>query len=630
MTDSGTPVASLLNALPPTIFVVGKGGVGKTTCAAALALELAARGEQTLLVSTDPAAALGLVLGSSVGADAAPVPDAPLLRARQLSAEVLRAAFLARWGDVVAEIVDRGTYLDRDDIAGLVETAFPGADELFAFLALAELVEQAAGQQRAAERLVVDTAPTGHTLRLLQLPATWNALVALMDAMQEKHRFMVRALTHRYAADRADAFLREMRRRVEAFGAALTDPARTAFVLVTREDPVVAAESARFAAALSDMHMRVAAFIVDAASSTQAGAAPEYAAGAPVWVLPRADPPPRDAASLRALLHQARPAGPRAARRARNAALSAPSAKGGADIESLTRALTIVGGKGGVGKTSVACALALSVARGDRRVLLVSTDPAPSIADALGERGASWRAFSDDAAVPGAPGLVVRQMDAASAFARVRDQYQRQVDAVFDAIMARGIDAAADRAIVRDLLALAPPGIDEVYALAVLGETLAANTFARVIVDPAPTGHLLRLLEMPALAMEWSHRLLRLMLKYKDITGLGDAAEELLAFAKRTRALQALLADPARAGMLIVALDEPVVRAETERLAAETRARGVALLGVLWNRVSSTPHPLPSTIAARQFCAPAIAPPPIGVDALRQWALQWRSISSAD
>lgn len=626
MTGRATPVAALLDTLPATTFVVGKGGVGKTTCAAALALEFAARGDDTLVVSTDPAAALGLVLGAAVGPDSTTVPDAPHLRARQLSADALRAAFLATWGDVITEIVDRGTYLDRDDIAGLVETAFPGADELFAFLALAELIQRGTG-----ERIVVDTAPTGHTLRLLQLPATWHALVALMDAMQEKHRFMVRALTHRYRADRADAFLREMRVRVEAFGAALTDPARTAVVLVTRQDPVVEAESARFAGSLREMRLRIAGVMLDAVESTDAASMPAFAADALVYAIPRADPPPRDVMGLRELLRRARqvsPGSPGAATRSAQPKRSA--ARGDVNIESMSRALTIVGGKGGVGKTSVACALALCVARPDRRVLLVSTDPAPSIADALGERNASWGSFSEDTAVAGAPGLVVRQMDAAAAFARVRDQYQRQVDAVFDAIMARGIDAAADRAIVRDLLALAPPGIDEVYALAVLGDTLAADAFARVIVDPAPTGHLLRLLDMPALAIEWSHRLLRLMLKYKDVTGLGDAAAELLAFAKRTRALQTLLTDPERAGMLIVALDEPVVRAETGRLAAETRARGVMVLGVVWNRVFSTPVALPSTLAARQFCAPDVSPPPIGTRALREWAGEWRSISSVE
>jgi arsenite-transporting ATPase len=73
-------------------------------------------------------------------------------------------------------------------------------------------------------------------------------------------------------------------------------------------------------------------------------------------------------------------------------------------------------------------------------------------------------------------------------------------------------------------------------------------------VDPAPTGHLLRLLEMPQLALSWSHQLMRLLLKYKDVTGLGDTARELLELSRDLRALDALLRDPLRCGVIVVAL----------------------------------------------------------------------------
>jgi arsenite-transporting ATPase len=289
----------------------------------------------------------------------------------------------------------------------------------------------------------------------------------------------------------------------------------------------------------------------------------------------------------------------------------------------LVRRLTIVGGKGGVGKTTAACALAVDVAGDSRRVLLVSTDPAPSIADALDTPVAD-----SETAVAGAPGLVARQMDAAAAFERMRTRYRERVDALFDAFVAAGVDAAYDRAILRDLLALAPPGVDEVYALASLGETLAEARFDVVVVDPAPTGHLLRLLEMPALALDWAHRLMRLMLKYREVGGLGEAAEDLLGFARRTRALAALLADAASAGLLAVALDEPLVRAETERLVAAVRARGVDVLGVLWNRAAARPSPLSATPAVPQFVAAAVDPPPRGVAALRRWRADWRTLAA--
>jgi arsenite-transporting ATPase len=290
--------------------------------------------------------------------------------------------------------------------------------------------------------------------------------------------------------------------------------------------------------------------------------------------------------------------------------------------------MTIVAGKGGVGKSTVACALALDTAdKSDGLTLLVSTDPAPSLADALGESDADWARQDVEYTLDDPSRLVVRQMDASAAFARIRDQYQTRIDALFDSIVGRGVDLEQDRAILRDLLSLAPPGIDELFALSILGDALHEQRFARIVVDPAPTGHLLRLLEMPAIALDWSHRLMRLVLKYRDVVGLGEAAQDLLDFAKRTRAVEALLHDASQCSVIVVALDEPVVRAETERLVAAISARGIDISALVWNRVRREPTPLPASVVARQFCARDVSPPPIGAPALREWSKSWYEIS---
>jgi anion-transporting ArsA/GET3 family ATPase len=100
-----------------------------------------------------------------------------------------------------------------------------------------------------------------------------------------------------------------------------------------------------------------------------------------------------------------------------------------------------------------------------------------------------------------------------------------------------------------------------------------------------------------------------------------------LDFAKRTRVLDALLHAPERCGVIVVALDEPVVRAETERLAAAVRAREIDVACVVWNRVHSTPTPLPASVAERQYFAEEVIPPPIGASALREWSASWRELS---
>ena len=603
-------VDALAATLPRTTLVVGKGGVGKTTCAAALAL-LMGRDTPTLLLSTDPARALPSVLDQDVGADATAVGGTRLV-AMQLDAAAARERFMRRWGDVIRLILDRGTYLDATDIAPLVDTALPGSDEIFSALTLAELLADP-GSHYA--RIVVDTAPTGHTLRLLSLPRTFRALVRLLDAMQEKHRFMVRTLTRAYRADEADAFLRTMTALVAVLEDTLGDAARCAAVMVTNPQPLVLEETRRYLRSLADLRLRVAAVVWNGA-----GAAAPLETDARQYRVPRLGQWPVGIDGLSrwsAALRSAR-SGPRrtAASRGRQMPRSRVSSPPPA-IDGMLRPLTIVAGKGGVGKTTVAAALALHSAD-SQPTLVVSTDPAPSLADALDQP-----VPDADTAVRGTEHLIARQMDASAAFARLRVEYQTRVDAIFDAVVARGADLTHDRAITRELLSLAPPGIDEVYALSLISDALFANRYGRVIVDPAPTGHLLRLLEMPPLALAWTHQLMRLMLKYKDIAGLGETAHELLAFARNLRALDALLRDPERAALVLVTLDEPVVGGETSRLATEARRLGIAVGGIVLNR-ARTSAPLPVAGAPVQFEAPDVDPPPSGVMAIRRWTSAWR------
>lgn len=615
---------ALLDRLPHATLVAGKGGVGKTSCASAIALRASERFGRALVLSTDPARALPLVLDAPVGAEATPVPWAPALAARTLDADALRSTFLARWGPVLRLIIDRGTYLDDADIGPLLDTALPGGDEIFAALALAELL--AADASDGTGRVLIDTAPTGHTLRLLALPRTFRALVRLLDAMQAKHRFMVRTLTRAYRADEADAFIADMARLVGALEDALRDPRRCAALVVTRPEPLVVEETRRLVGALRGLGIEVAALLWNG-TTTPDRAAIDVAVQ---YVVPRLEgaPSPTGAEGLRrwyAAINRVTSRGGVRARRAPQAAGSTRSPEParrhpGADLSRLVRPLTIVAGKGGVGKTTVACALALCAA--DRPTLIVSTDPAPSLADAL-----AHPVPDADTPVPGAPHLAARQMDATAAFERLRAEYAARVDALFDAVMTHGVDLAHDRTVARDLLALAPPGVDEVYALTLLGDALLHGGDRRVVVDPAPTGHLLRLLEMPRLALAWTHQLMRVMLKYKDVAGLGDTARELLEFARQLRALDALLRDPERCGVVLVTLEEPVVRAETDRLAHAVRERGVAVAGVVRNRrpggTARRRSPLPVPDAPVHFEAPEVHPPPVGVSALRGWAASW-------
>lgn len=568
----------VIGRLAPVTLVVGKGGVGKTTVAAELAEHFAKAGQEVLVVTTDPAATLLTALGLPIERTLRPKRVRDHLDAWAFDTEGLRDEFLAKWRESIALILDRGTYLDKDDIDGLVNAALPGADEIFAVLTLGELLEHP-----RYGRVVIDTAPTGHTLRLLTLPRSFEALVRLLDAMQEKHRFMVRALTHRYRSDAADTLIEDLRDRVENLQKLLTDPNRCQAILVTRDEPVVQAETERYAMALE-----LAGITIAARHTVRAG--------------------------RRAATH--------------------PAIRQPANLS--IRALTIVGGKGGVGKTTTSCALAIRSADTGSNTLLVSTDPAPSIADALNldigsdpqsviAIGEGERERTDDAMGTEGPrrgNLAAQQLDATKAFSTFRDSYRDRIDSLFEGLAGRGVDVRHDREIIRDLFALAPPGIDELYALTVIGEELEKGTFDTIIIDPAPTGHLLRLLDMPRLAVAWSHQLMRLMLKYRDVVSLGDAAQELVDFARRTKALEQRLVDPALTTVIVVALDEPLVRDETARLTGELVLRQLPVGGIIWNRTSSA-VPLPTDATIPQLFAPAADPPPVGIDSIRAWTKTW-------
>jgi len=240
----------------------------------------------------------------------------------------------------------------------------------------------------------------------------------------------------------------------------------------------------------------------------------------------------------------------------------------------------------------------------------------------------------------------VRELDADRAFARTRERYQRTVEETFDSLL-RGsrFDVAYDREALRGLMDLAPPGMDELFAILSVIEALLEREppVDVVVLDTAPTGHALRLLEMPTAALGWVHALLAILLKYRDVVGLGDIAADLVATARRLREMIALLTDPARARVIAVTRAAELPQRETERLLDRLRRLGIAVPAVLVNAV--TPPGCRRCERARRherrwlsrltgrtprrrrawsiICSPAVTPPPRGAAALRAWSHAW-------
>ncbi len=304
--------------------------------------------------------------------------------------------------------------------------------------------------------------------------------------------------------------------------------------------------------------------------------------------------------------------------------MRAPTMRGAAIELPIPAKLILVGGKGGVGKTTTACAIALEIAEREP-VLLLSTDPAHSLGDALGlEIGDTPKRIGKQ--------LQVRELDARKAFETERDRYRGAIDELFDSIF-RGMDAAFDRAVLKNLLELAPPGIDELFAL--LAIVNAMRDDQTIVVDTAPTGHTMRLLALPPTALAWVHAIMQIILKYRKIVGLGELAADLTKLAKDLRLLGARLVDPETTAFVAVTRPADLPRLETERLAERLAELRIPLAAVVVNGITPEDASCSRCRAARAaekpqvvklaklgapiVEAPMIAPPPRGPAAITRW-----------
>jgi arsenite/tail-anchored protein-transporting ATPase len=607
------------------IFVAGKGGVGKTTTAGALAVELADAGEKILVLSVDPAHSLGDALGAEVGAEPVQVSGVPGLSALEVDAEAEQRTFLAAHGAELSALIERGTYLDAGDVEEFTRLGLPGTDELAALLRLIQLGDRPGG------RTIIDTAPTGHTLRLLDMPRVAFTWLQALEAMEAKHAAVASAFSGGSAPhDEVTTFLSNLRGDLERVNALLRDPDRSRVLLVTSAEPAVLAETRRYQEKLTEMGLGLAGIVVNRRSGEKGAAA----AGPGVVFVPELAHAPTGIAGLRAFSGAAvpLPAEPTAPEDTSHAAGFQSVAPFHPPRD---RGLYLVAGKGGVGKSTVAASLALWLSSQPRgTLLLLSVDPAGSLGDLLGSE-----VSARPEAVPGFPSLHAQQLDASSAWSRFRESYRAEVAALFQTVISGSTSMTHDRNVVQRLLDMAPPGIDELMALMEVIDAHEVHSYDGVVLDTAPTGHLLRLLQMPALALEWTHSLLRLLLKYREVVRLGEVAERLLSLSRQLRSFREGLADPARTWCLVVALPEALSVPETRRLCEGLRRVGVEPAGILVNRAADRPGQVRSGEVAVHLSALASAEPavplavaplmpagPSGPEQLLEFATHWSEI----
>ncbi|WP_376696876.1 ArsA family ATPase [Wenzhouxiangella sp. EGI_FJ10305] len=245
----------------PLTLVAGKGGVGKTTVSAALAVRAARSGERTLVVSTDPAHSLGDVLGVRLDHDPSAVEAN--LDAIEVDAERLAAAHVDQVTRALRDYAHPDTWPDIDRHMALAHNA-PGTVEAALIDWLAELLD---GVGRDYARIVLDTAPGGHTLRLLRLPESLGRWTDdLLDQQHRHDRLRVERGHDESLSERSRRIAERLQRRqtrLETVGRILTDAERCGALLVCSPERLPVLESVRLAGQLRQTGIEVAGCIVN-------------------------------------------------------------------------------------------------------------------------------------------------------------------------------------------------------------------------------------------------------------------------------------------------------------------------------------------------------------------------------
>jgi arsenite-transporting ATPase len=631
-----------------------------------------------------------------------------VLHAVEIDARRALDRWLSGRREALERIALRGTWLDDEDVSRLLRLSLPGIDELAALFEIARYA--ATGRY---DLLVVDTAPTGHTLRMLTTPGTLRGIAHVFDSMQAKHRVMVDALRGSWTPDAEDALIDELDRDGRDLAALLRDPGRVRVSWVTLAEPMAIEETADAAAALALQGIPLHDIIVNRLTPAPerrcgwcdgrrllerraAGELKNRLPGLPLIALAAREAEPRGTRalagigtelaarrskdSLSAPQRGSRVGGPALSRgpralfaprgvlplwRAKPSQLATKNQPGTKNEERRTKdeeprtkngkvsvdltgtRLLLFGGKGGVGKTTCAAAVAMAMAAADpaRQILLISTDPAHSLGDVFGSAVSNV-----PGRVPGGPpNLEVREIDAAGGLRQLRERYTAAIDELFDRLSRGssagvGVDAGHDREVMQGLIDLAPPGIDELAAVIDVADALvgdrAQDAYDLVVIDTAPSGHALRLLEMPALVQDWARALMAILLKYQPVMGVGELGAVLLKLSQGLGRLRALLADSRRVSFVAVTRGAALPRAETLRLIAALERMKVHVPAIVVNaagRGTCARCRKESTAEAREIAklrrsagasrqvviAPAQMPPPHRAPGLRRWHRTW-------
>ncbi len=571
----------------------GKGGVGKTTLSCGFARRWARLfpDEKILLLSTDPAHSLGDVLQINLTDKPLPLADLPNLSVRVLDAKKLLIEFKAKYGQFLERLVERGSFVEGEDLTPVWDLDWPGLDEIMGLLEIQRLLTE-----KKVDRIVVDMAPSGHTLNLLGIKDFLDIVLSSLELFQEKHRVITKTFRGSYSNDEVDDFLVKMKSDLTEGKNLLQNEAFTACLVVAIAEPMSFLETERLIDSLQDLEIPCSGLFINQILtdtdldldrySEQQQLLNKYLklfGNKPVFTVARQESEPLGSIALDHITRQIQ--------KIETVELVPPSPikwpskvpPGFCDFIAEGRQLLLIGGKGGVGKTTVAGAIGWALANRypDKNIRLISIDPAHSLGDAFGTK-------LGHEPIQILENLSGQEVDANIILEQFRNDYLWELAEMMsgESAEAGGIKIAYTPEAWRQIVAQALPGIDEMLSLITVIDLLDRKQQDLIILDTAPTGHLLRFLEMPSALADWLAWIFKLWMKYQNVLGRVDLMGRLRNLRQQVVKAQKKLKDPNHTEFIGVIQAQTAIIAEQVRLAESLQNMGVSQRSVVHNRFS--------------------------------------------
>ena len=537
---------------PRFLFFTGKGGVGKTSIACATAIRLAENGKKTLLVSTDPASNVGQVFGVTIGDNITAIPDFLSLSALEIDPQAAAQAYRDRIvGPVKGVLPDKVVKGIEEQLSGACTTEIAAFDQFTGLLVDPKFT-------REFDHIIFDTAPTGHTIRLLQLPGAWSSF--LEEGKGDASCLGPLAGLEKQRAQYAEAV------------AALSDVAKTRLILVARAQQSTLREAARTHDELLAIGIKNQFLVINGLFPEPENDLDELARAiyqreqvalklmpTTLSMLPRDDVwlMPFNMVGLIALRHLLADSKAKYSEEdhVELPQLNAPSLSELVEVISQDKhGLVMLMGKGGVGKTSMAVAIAVELASRGFPVHLTTSDPAAHLTETL---HGSLDKLTVDRIDPHAETERYRKEILATKGAHLDDQ---------------------GRALLEE--DLRSPCTEEIAVFQAFSRIIKEAGEKFVVMDTAPTGHTLLLLD----ATGAYHREVARMLDSKNAHYTTPMMQ---------------LQDPKRTKVLLVTLAETTPVLEAANLQTDLRRAGIEPWAWIINNSVAAAHPQSSLLRMR-------------------------------